>query len=82
MVQNSDGKFENFASTGCWSLATKPITNLYASLDLISLTEEQQKLVEEVAKGVYRPCCDNPTHFPDCNHGKVRQRLLVPAANP
>lgn len=76
MVQNSEGKFENFASTGGWSLATKPITDLYASLDLISLTEEQQKLVEEVAKGVYRPCCDNPTHFPDCNHGMAMLGIL------
>src|SRR5215207_4698044 len=76
MVQNSDGKFENFASTGGWSLATKPITDLYASLDLIPLTEEQQKLVEEVAQGVYRPCCDNPTHFPDCNHGMAMLGIL------
>ena len=76
MVQNSDGKFENFASTGGWSLATKPITELYASLDLIPLTEEQQKLVEEVAQGVYRPCCDNPTHFPDCNHGMAMLGIL------
>ena len=76
MVQNSDGKFENFASTGGWSLATKPITDLYASLDLIPITEEQQKLVEEVAQGVYRPCCDNPTHFPDCNHGMAMLGIL------
>jgi hypothetical protein len=76
MVQNNDGKFENFASTGGWSLATKPITDLYASLDLIPLTEEQQKLVEEVAQGVYRPCCDNPTHFPDCNHGMAMLGIL------
>lgn len=76
MVQNSDGKFENFASTGGWSLATKQITDLYASLDLIPLTEEQQKLVEEVAQGVYRPCCDNPTHFPDCNHGMAMLGIL------
>jgi len=76
MVQNSDGKFENFASTGGWSLASKPITDLYASLDLIPLTEEQQKLVEEVAQGVYRPCCDNPTHFPDCNHGMAMLGIL------
>ena len=76
MVRNSDGKFENFASTGGWSLATKPITDLYASLDLIPLTEEQQKLVEEVAQGVYRPCCDNPTHFPDCNHGMAMLGIL------
>lgn len=76
LVQNSDGKFETFASTGGWSLATKPITDLYASLDLIPLTEEQQKLVEEVAQGVYRPCCDNPTHFPDCNHGMAMLGIL------
>jgi len=76
MVQNSDGKFENFASTGGWSLATEPITDLYASLDLIPLTEEQQKLVEQVAQGVYRPCCDNPTHFPDCNHGMAMLGIL------
>ena len=76
MVQNSDGKFENFASTGGWSLATKPITELYASLDLIPLTQEQQKLVEEVARGVYRPCCNNPTHFPDCNHGMAMLGIL------
>ena len=76
MVRNSDGKFENFASTGGWGLATKPITDLYASLDLIPLTEEQQKLVEEVAQGVYRPCCNNPTHFPDCNHGMAMLGIL------
>jgi hypothetical protein len=76
MVQNSDGKYENFASTGGWSLATKPITQLYASMDLIPITEEQQKLVEEVAQHVYRPCCDNPTHFPDCNHGMAMLGIL------
>ena len=76
MVQNSDGKVENFASTGGWSLATKPITGLYASLDLISLTQDQQKRVEEVAGGIYRPCCNNPTHFPDCNHGMAMLGIL------
>jgi hypothetical protein len=76
MVQNSDGKFENFASTGGWRLATKPITELYASLDLIPLTKEQQKFVEEVAQSVYRPCCNNPTHFPDCNHGMAMLGIL------
>ena len=76
MVQNSDGKYENFASTGGWSLATKPIPELYASLDLIPLTEQQQNLVEEVAQNVYRPCCNNPTHFPDCNHGMAMLGIL------
>jgi hypothetical protein len=76
MVQNNGGQYESFASTGGWSLATKPITQLYASLDLIPLTEEQQELVEEVAQHVYRPCCDNPTHFPDCNHGMAMLGIL------
>jgi hypothetical protein len=67
---------KHFASTGGWTLATKPITELYASLDLISLTAEQQKQVEEVAAAVYRPCCNNPTLFPDCNHGMAMLGLL------
>ena len=76
MVQNSGGQIERFASTGGWTLATKPITELYASLDLIPLTAEQQQRVEEVAAAVYRPCCNNPTLFPDCNHGMAMLGLL------
>jgi hypothetical protein len=29
-----------------------------------------------VADAVYRPCCDNPTSFPDCNHGMAMLGLL------
>lgn len=76
MVQQSDGKVERFASTGGWTIATKPVTELYASLDLIPLTAEGQKLVEEVAAGIYRPCCDNHTLFPDCNHGMAMLGVL------
>ena len=76
MVQYSDGQVERFASTGGWSLATKPVPELYASMDLIRLTAEQQKLVEEVAAGIYRPCCNNHTLFPDCNHGMAMLGLL------
>ena len=76
MVQYSDGQVERFASTGRWSLATKPVTELYASMDLIRLTAEQQKLVEEVAAGIYRPCCNNHTLFPDCNHGMAMLGVL------
>ncbi len=76
IIQNSDGQVERFASTGGWTLATKPITQLYASMDLIPLTPEQQKSVEEVAGAVYRPCCNNPTLFPDCNHGMAMLGLL------
>jgi len=76
IVQNSNGHFEKFASTGGWTLGAKPITELYASLDLIPLSAEQQKRVEEVATAVYRPCCDNSTLFPDCNHGMAMLGLL------
>lgn len=76
MVQNGEGKIENFASTGGWTLASKPVKELYASMDLISLTAEQQARVAEVAAAVYRPCCGNPTLFPDCNHGMAMLGLL------
>ncbi|PJB68433.1 MAG: hypothetical protein CO094_01170, partial [Anaerolineae bacterium CG_4_9_14_3_um_filter_57_17] len=55
---------------------TKPITELYASMELIRLTPEQQARVEEVASAVYRPCCNNYTIFPDCNHGMAMLGLL------
>ncbi len=76
MTQNGDGKVENYASTGGWNLAKKPVTELYASMELIPLTPEQQARVEEVAAAVYRPCCGNPTIFPDCNHGMAMLGLL------
>lgn len=76
IVQNSEGQVERFASTGGWTLANKPVTELYASIDLIRLTAEQQARVEEVAAAVYRPCCNNPTHFPDCNHGMAMLGIL------
>lgn len=76
MMQNSNGQIENFASTGGWTLASKPVKDVYASLALISLTPEQQARVEQVAAAVYRPCCGNPTLFPDCNHGMAMLGLL------
>lgn len=76
MVQNSGGQIERFASTGGWTLASKPITGLYASMNLIPLTAEQQKVVEEVAAAIYRPCCNNHTLFPDCNHGMAMLGVL------
>lgn len=59
----------NFASTGGWTLGTKPATALFSKYRIVELTEEQQKVVETVAANVYRPCCNNPVNFPDCNHG-------------
>ncbi len=76
MVQSGDGQVERFASTGGWTLATRPVSELYASLELIPLTAAQQRLVEGVAAGIYRPCCDNHTLFPDCNHGMAMLGIL------
>jgi len=33
-------------------------------------------MVEEMSRGIYRPCCGNSTHFPDCNHGMAMLGLL------
>ncbi len=76
MVRYSKGQIDRFASTGGWTLAKKPVTELYASMDLIPLTADQQSLMEEAAAAVYRPCCNNHTLFPDCNHGMAMLGLL------
>ena len=76
ITQFSEGQVERFASTGGWTLGAKPVTELFASQYLISLTPEQQVLVEETAALIYRPCCNNPTLFPDCNHGMAMLGLL------
>lgn len=59
----------NYASTGGWDLGTKSTSELYSSASIVKLTPKQEKLVEKIADNVYRPCCNNPTSFPDCNHG-------------
>ena len=76
MVERSEGNIERYASTGGWTLATKPIDELYASTPIIPLTVEQQDRLEGVANTVYRPCCNNPTSFPDCNHGMAMLGVL------
>ncbi len=69
-----------FASTGGWPLARGSTMSHYGAHNFIALTIEQQALVEKVSKNVYRPCCDNPTYFPDCNHGMAMLGLLELAA--
>ena len=76
MTQGGQAQVGNFASTAGWTIGEKSATDLYASASLITLATEQQLRLEEVARNVYRPCCDNPTHFPDCNHGMAMLGLL------
>lgn len=59
----------NFASTGGWNLAKAKAINYLGKYELFNLSPDQQKRVEDIAKNIYRPCCDNSTWFPDCNHG-------------
>lgn len=65
-----------FASTGGWTLAKDDAMNHYSKHKFVTLTYEQQKLVEQVSKNIYRPCCGNSTHFPDCNHGMAMLGFL------
>lgn len=65
-----------FASTGGWTLGKGDAMEHYSRHPFIVLTAEQQELVERVSKNIYRPCCDNSTHFPDCNHGMAMLGLL------
>lgn len=66
----------NFASTGGWTVSRGDAMEHFGAHALVTLTPEQQALVEKLAKGIYRPCCDNSTHFPDCNHGMAMLGLL------
>lgn len=66
----------NFASTGGWTLAKSNAMDYYSKGNLISLTPREENLVEKVASNIYRPCCDNSTAFPDCNHGMALLGIL------
>ena len=76
MVSRGADKVGGFASTGGWTLGKKAATDLYAKRKILVLTVKQQAMLEEVAGLVYRPCCNNPTDFPDCNHGMAMLGLL------
>ena len=65
-----------FASTGGWTIAVGDPMSHYSAHQLVTLTAEQQALVESVSKNIYRPCCGNSVYFPDCNHGMAMLGLL------
>lgn len=70
------GDPSGFASTGGWTIAKGNVMDHYSAHSFITLTNEQQQMVERVSKNIYRPCCDNATYFPDCNHGMAMLGLL------
>lgn len=67
---------EGFASTAGWTMAIGNPMNHYSRHKFFDLTAEQQSLVDKISRGIYRPCCNNSTHFPDCNHGMAMLGLL------
>lgn len=67
---------DRFASTGGWTLAEGNTMEHYSKHRFISLTSEQQAMVERVSKNIYRPCCNNSAYFPDCNHGMAMLGFL------
>ncbi|MFA7000174.1 MAG: hypothetical protein WC241_03615 [Candidatus Paceibacterota bacterium] len=76
MMDPKYGEAGNFASTRGWTIAKGSAMDHYSKHTMINLTPEQQALVDKVSRGIYRPCCGNSTHFPDCNHGMAMLGLL------
>ncbi len=76
MMNLAYGGAGNFASTGGWTMAVGNSMDHYNAHSLVMLTPEQQAFVDKISKGVYRPCCNNSTNFPDCNHGMAMLGLL------
>lgn len=65
-----------FASTAGWTIAEGNPMDHYSRHLFFNLSSKQQALVDKVSRGIYRPCCNNSTNFPDCNHGMAMLGLL------
>ena len=76
MVDKQYGGAGRFASTGGWSLAKGDAMEHYSKYNFIKLNKNKQSLVERVSQNIFRPCCNNSTYFPDCNHGMAMLGLL------
>lgn len=70
------GGAENFASTAGWTMAKGAAMDHYSRHKFFTLTPRQQAMVDTLSRNIYRPCCRNSTHFPDCNHGMAMLGLL------
>lgn len=75
-MQNDFERVANLASTGGWTIGKVSAMESYGSEDLLDLSSNQQQLVMEISKNIYRPCCNNHTAFPDCNHGMAMLGLV------
>lgn len=72
-IMNYGGSPYNLASTGGYG----PLGKLQlGNLSIITLNSSEQEMVEAIASNTYRPCCNNPAMFPDCNHGAAQLGLI------
>ncbi len=76
MVDSRYGGAEKFASTGGWTLAKGGPMDHYSMHQFMTLDAEAMGKVDRVTRNIYRPCCGNSTHFPDCNHGMAMLGLM------
>ncbi|MDO8564639.1 MAG: hypothetical protein Q7R88_01450 [bacterium] len=89
MMDPRYGGAHQFASTGGWTIArSNPETDSlgiaqgspmehYSRHPFALLTPEQEHMVDDVSRNMFRPCCDNSVHFPDCNHGMAMLGVLA-----
>lgn len=75
-MQKAGIDLSRFASLGAWSIASGAALDHYSKHELIHLNAPQLALVDKLSRSIYRPCCNNSTHFPDCNHGMAMLGLL------
>lgn len=81
MMEPRFGGADKFASTAGFTIANKDPMEHYSRHLFLPISSEAEQLVKKVASTIYRPCCDNATHFPDCNHGMAMLGLLELLAN-
>jgi len=69
-----------FASTGGWTLGTRPGGELFNTVEAVHLDAARERVVVAAARKSFRPCCDNSAFFQDCNHGSALLGLYQLAA--
>lgn len=83
MAANFAGPFgrslstSRFASTAGWTLGEQQDGSGYFSkYPIVEMTPGAEELAVRVAKSTFRPGCNNPTFFQDCNHGSALLGVL------
>lgn len=67
----------NFSSTAGWTFGAEKNGGAYFNkFRIANLTADEEAMVTTIAQNTYRPCCNNPTFFQDCNHGSALLGLL------